>query len=561
MYKRLSIQKAIVPSSSIHLSFLYQTGTILGLPQTANQSSGPRLRKHYSWSAHKKKTSTTVTSGENDTRPEGPSTGGGEKAPKKTFLSTKAESVQKKAVKTSPKQSSTITRVEKETFSKIFRDLVRRGSKESTNTESLAPEKRKKRLEAAQDALEAEALSEKVASIYQDAIREYGQVKKAQPGSQGSTLGDKLLARLPLELRKSAIRADSLYSKKREVPVKRTSSPETSPHEFVRPDFVGEKNEGKAQRHKDTIPLGDLVQKIGLKELEETAFRFDQAIKDPSGDLVIWQICEERIFPLILLVQSLADQDSTKKTPIRPDLSSTKPPSLKLPSYVPPLTLVSRLYPASLNLALSLLANHFPTSLILPSFLPRIKSLGPISFVLGASTTLYNTLLKVRWRIYSDLRGMNDLLTDMSDSGVDFDETTLKVLRNVAIARGRDMGNWGFKSRQRSREIVQEKGFGQDERPYWRRPRSDAWWNLKATRYWSQRISPYWVNVVSKSLNEPKQGAITQNEEDTIEAVQPRKSEKVRQVQAEVLGNPAITPQQFERPWLAEDELQAAAVG
>ena len=100
---------------------------------------------------------------------------------------------------------------------------------------------------------------------------------------------------------------------------------------------------------------------------------------------------------------------------------------------VSPLALYGPLYPSYLLLGLRLLDRSFakPSPLAL-SILPRIKSLGYISQILGGTTPLYNELLNIYRYRYDDFRGMLDLLNEMERAALDFDEDTLAIVRNTA---------------------------------------------------------------------------------------------------------------------------------
>ena len=78
---------------------------------------------------------------------------------------------------------------------------------------------------------------------------------------------------------------------------------------------------------------------------------------------------------------------------------------------------------------------HSPYALAL---LPAIKDLGPISYVLGASTDLYNELLFIRWKHYRDLHGCADLLAEMLSQGLQVSTHTLFVWKDVERTRIRE---------------------------------------------------------------------------------------------------------------------------
>lgn len=81
------------------------------------------------------------------------------------------------------------------------------------------------------------------------------------------------------------------------------------------------------------------------------------------------------------------------------------------------------------------LRRTFPTSPYCMNMLPTVKRLGSISHVLAASVELYNEILFLQWKEYSDLHGMADLILEMGDQGIEGDEVTLKILTMVQYAR------------------------------------------------------------------------------------------------------------------------------
>ncbi|CAL3971870.1 hypothetical protein PZA11_005135 [Diplocarpon coronariae] len=100
---------------------------------------------------------------------------------------------------------------------------------------------------------------------------------------------------------------------------------------------------------------------------------------------------------------------------------------------VSPLALYGPLYPSYLLFGLRLLDRSFakPSPLTL-SILPKIKSLGFISHVLGASTQFYNELLRIYRYRYDDLSGMRTLLNEMEQAALDFDKDTFFIVCDVA---------------------------------------------------------------------------------------------------------------------------------
>ena len=71
--------------------------------------------------------------------------------------------------------------------------------------------------------------------------------------------------------------------------------------------------------------------------------------------------------------------------------------------------------------------------------LPHIKSLGNISYVLGASTGLYNEILFVKWTQYHDLHGIADLILEMINQGLGANHLTFQLLASIDRTRRKDL--------------------------------------------------------------------------------------------------------------------------
>ncbi|KAL9613254.1 MAG: hypothetical protein Q9167_002214 [Letrouitia subvulpina] len=108
----------------------------------------------------------------------------------------------------------------------------------------------------------------------------------------------------------------------------------------------------------------------------------------------------------------------------------------KIASLSTPLliSIVQRNYGDCCLEALRTLRYHFFTSPYSMHLLPTIKSLGPNSHVLAASTELYNELLFIKWREYNDLHGIADLLEEMANRGIEYNGVTLAMLQIIRRA-------------------------------------------------------------------------------------------------------------------------------
>jgi hypothetical protein len=197
----------------------------------------------------------------------------------------------------------------------------------------------------------------------------------------------------------------------------------------------------------------DEQQLEALREPECT--RVEGLMKNAKTDLELWDVMEKEVFPLIAKL-GLEDASSSESAVVPKGVESKKkrekktnteevPEEVQQPELnqlmkaeheVSPLSIYGPLYPSYLLLGLRLLDRGFakPSPLAL-ALLPRIKSFGFISHVLGASTQFYNELLRIYHYRQDDFRGMLDLLTEMEDSALDVDDETLGIVLDVIKAQ------------------------------------------------------------------------------------------------------------------------------
>ena len=86
---------------------------------------------------------------------------------------------------------------------------------------------------------------------------------------------------------------------------------------------------------------------------------------------------------------------------------------------------------------LRLFRRKHPTSLYALHVLTSIKDFGPISYVLGVSTDIYNEFLFLQWTQYSDLHGMADTMAEMHNQGIEGNDVTVALIKGIARLRRR----------------------------------------------------------------------------------------------------------------------------
>lgn len=155
-------------------------------------------------------------------------------------------------------------------------------------------------------------------------------------------------------------------------------------------------------------------------------------------DVEIWRVLENEVFNVVVRFQEqlkAEEQESDKaaKKAARKKKKGAIDAEATEPEQVPLLTILETNYAAHCLYALRLLRKHFRSSPYALFLLPKIKSLGPISYVLGTSSDLYNELMFIKWREYSDLHGISELGTEMRNRGLAVNQMTLEVLRAVLL--------------------------------------------------------------------------------------------------------------------------------
>lgn len=195
----------------------------------------------------------------------------------------------------------------------------------------------------------------------------------------------------------------------------------------------------------DTSPDLDVQRLEALREPERQ--RVETLMNEAASDFELWDIMEREVFTLI---PRLGLEDVGKSSNlVRPKTKKKKrsgtsadvvdsPSSNPLGTFaaddtgISPLALYGPLYPSHLLYGMRLLDRHFSKSSSLTlAILPKIKSLGVISHVLGASCQLYNELIQIYRYRYDNYRGVLQLLGEMEHGGIEFDQETLDIVMDI----------------------------------------------------------------------------------------------------------------------------------
>jgi hypothetical protein len=438
----------LIPPSTIHhiqasslLPFLYSTKTLLSLSRPRRT---PRTLCNHCISYRSLSFTSRRQAGEYDTRnparnPFEDSVFANPSLSRSSDSDVPFDDVESQFGKAGNSKKSTMTPSEKAIFDRIFKDI-------DESSADIAKE------EDASDEQDAESDPyEDLNSIFDKAI-------------QDVRARDEQKAKSNARLQR---RAPPTYTRAIDQSLILKESSSLSPRAFLRP-----------------LKLANGVVVGGEADMQENEEYLRKACDDHRGlvanllehaatDVQIWNLLEKEVFSLVQQLDAqmkveekarktvereekkLAKQKSkeeathTKKNVMTGDQgapkesSSTNPESVALPTS----TLISILqynYADYLLSALRLLRRHHPTSFYALYLLPHMKRLGPISYVLGASTAFYNEILFLKWTQFSDLHGMADLMQEMINQGIETNEVTMVFIRRLNAKRryGR-MGRFG----------------------------------------------------------------------------------------------------------------------
>ena len=207
--------------------------------------------------------------------------------------------------------------------------------------------------------------------------------------------------------------------------------------------------------------------KIGSDDVSDLAEAHKQhrnkihrMLASTKTDLEVWQVLEREVFSLMRELNArikIAEKNKNKKRPKqeKPTTASSlagrpsKTEELRQelsPASLPPTVLLSILqteYPQYLTQISRLLRESFPSSPYPLNLLPAVRRLGTASYVLGASTALYNETLLLLWNKESDLHAMADLLDEMAKGGVESNEVTVTFLKGIKNIRSAKLAGKG----------------------------------------------------------------------------------------------------------------------
>lgn len=184
-------------------------------------------------------------------------------------------------------------------------------------------------------------------------------------------------------------------------------------------------------------------------------------LESAKADVELWSTLETHVFQKIIQLDLDAEvgavkanlaaeaekknlSKTAKKKKMKDTPAATQPtPARNAFSPNPELATLGTNYPLLLVVAMQQLRTSFPTSQLPFAIVPSIKRIGRSSYALGASTPLYNELISLTWRMYSDFTRIDELLQEMENGGLEFDEQTLNILVGIRV-QGNDLRKGKF---------------------------------------------------------------------------------------------------------------------
>lgn len=152
------------------------------------------------------------------------------------------------------------------------------------------------------------------------------------------------------------------------------------------------------------------------KALARVKERFSRALTDKE----LWDILEEKAFDGITKHFSQPSPTEKNKTKSKVDITREMDAAV-----------LAHNYPHILVAFVDELRDHFPSSHMAFTVLEAVKTLGRQSYILGASTPLYNGVILATWRIRSDFPRINELLLEMENAALEFDFDTQDILHKI----------------------------------------------------------------------------------------------------------------------------------
>ena len=308
---------------------------------------------------------------------------------------------------------STITPTEQDVFTRIFDEIATRKQTSpagrSSSQQAADPLGKRYRTAKATDIIRdtVKVIVQDAAEAHTGAPRQLHSQLDALHPLQETALSDdweKILLRFPPKLRASAFQA--LVAVEGGQASRKTQAQHVSIARATVDDIS------------DALePLSGSVQDEVLRAPSRS--RVENMMHKAAKDVDLWYVLETEVFPLVRQF-GIAQEDDVSH-------ADADAQDAKLPLHI-----YGPLYPSFLHTALRTFNLNFGTmSPYALQILPRVKALGPASYVLGVSTPFFNELIRITWKRLGDPGAVFDLLEEMRSAGLSFDDETVATVRAV----------------------------------------------------------------------------------------------------------------------------------
>jgi hypothetical protein len=194
----------------------------------------------------------------------------------------------------------------------------------------------------------------------------------------------------------------------------------------------------------------------GSEQARKELQRVEALLKTARTDMELWQVLDDEVFTLIKRLERISLQpdggeedmgtiEENSRLIGPPASAATAATTASEPGHgssssqgddrddggAPMLLTAVSNYPYLLRLALRILRYELRLPDACLTLFRHVKALGPVSYILGATTEVYNEMIIVLWKSYADFAAIDGLLAEMENAGVEFDEQTEKLLHSI----------------------------------------------------------------------------------------------------------------------------------
>lgn len=275
-----------------------------------------------------------------------------------------------------PGRETTITDVERKAFKKLYRTAARQGQARKDKSSAVKA-----------DEIADAYYADEDESVSLDRI--FDEVFKGKPA---------------LEARASMQR----------------KTPSRSQHSRKYPDSaIEEEKAAETESIAASKATAQRIKQLRTSEME----RFTHLLQTARTDLELWQILDSEVFARVRVLD--LDQPPAKNRAEAREEAQAKAATMTAQRVL------FQNFPHYLVQAIEALRTNFPASPLPLSILPAIKSLGPSSYALGATTSLYKHLIRTAWIQLSSYPTIELLLDDMNNGAIEFDAEILALLDSI----------------------------------------------------------------------------------------------------------------------------------